>query len=180
LSETPQPVEFTEDRVPYRGIDDAIQDLVDLYGGELGEAGERRRGFTLPLRRGVAAGGAVECTVSWTVDDAGMSTVTLVCNRDVDAPKVQRVLMLVAGVAGAMLFMIWPFFPQRREFGTLAFLGGAIAIAVYFMSLKRTSGGVAWDFLQRLVRRQRDEADQASGVGRRASGDRNPGGEPEA
>ena len=162
MSDTPQPVEFTEDRVPYRGIDDAIQELVDLYGGELGDAGERRRGFTLPLRRGFGASGAVECTVSWTMDDAEMGTVTFVCNRDVDSPKAQRVLMLVAGVVGAMLFMIWPFFPQRREFGTLAFLGGAIAIAVYFLTLKRTSGGVAWDFLQRLVRRQREEVDTSS------------------
>lgn len=157
MSETSQqPVEFSEDRVPYRGLDDAVQELVELYGGELGEGGDRQRKFTLPLRRGIATGGAVECTISWTMDDARDGTVTLECDRDIDAPKAQRVLLLVAGLVGATLFMIWPFFPQRREFGTLAFLGGAIAIAVYFMSLKRTSGGVASDFLQRLVRRQRD------------------------
>ena len=150
------PVEFTEDRVPHEGMDETIAELVELYGGELGEAGERRRRFTLPLRRGISAGGAVECSISWTIDDAIDGTVTLVCDRDIDAPKTQRVLMLVAGVIGAMLFMIWPFFPQRREFGTLAFLGGAVAIAVYFLALKRTSGGVALDFLHRLVTRQRE------------------------
>ena len=157
MSETQQPVEFTEDRVPCRGIDAAIGEIVELYGGEVGEGGERRRQFRLPMRRGVGVSGAIECTISWTVDNADEATVTLVCDRDVDAPKVQRVLMLLAGVVGAVLFMIWPFFPQRREFGTLAFLGGAIAIAVYFLSLKRTSGGIAWDFLQRLVKRQREE-----------------------
>ena len=158
MTETSQPVSFSEDRVPFRGLDEAVQDLVELYGGELGDGADRSRKFTLPLRRGMATGGAVECTISWTMDDANEGTVKLVCDRDIDAPKAQRVLMLVAGVVGATLFMIWPFFPQRREFGTLAWLGGAIAIAVYFMSLKRTSGGVALDFLQRLVRRQRDEA----------------------
>ncbi len=149
------PVEFTEDRVPYRGIADAVEELVELYGGELGEGSDRSRKFTLPLRRGVAVSGAVECTVSWTIDDAVDGTVTLTCDRDIDAPKAQRVAMLVAGVIGAVLFMIWPFFPQRRELGTLAFMGGAIAIAVYLLSLKRTSGGIAWDFLRRLVERQR-------------------------
>jgi len=152
-----QPVEFTEDRVPYRGMEDAVEELVDLYGGKLvGEREERRRRFTLPLRRGVATAGSVECTISWTMDDAMAGTVTLVCDRDIDAPRAQRVAMLVAGVVGAVLFMIWPFFPQRREFGELAWIGGAIAIAVYFLSLRRTSGGVAWDFLQRLSRRQRE------------------------
>jgi hypothetical protein len=151
-----QPVEFTEDRVPYRGIAEAIEELVELYGGKLVEAGERVRRFTLPLRRGVAASGSVECTVSWTVDDAVDGTVTLTCDREIDAPKAQRVLMLVAGVVGAVLFMIWPFFPQRRELGTLAFMGGAIALAVYLLTLKRASGGIAWDFLRRLVERQRE------------------------
>jgi heme O synthase-like polyprenyltransferase len=151
----PAPLQLTEDRVPYRGIADAVEELVELFGGELGEGTDRSRKFTLPLRRGVAVSGAVECTVSWTVDDAVDGTVTLTCDRDIDAPKAQRVAMLVAGVIGAVLFMIWPFFPQRRELGTLAFMGGAIALAVYLLSLKRSSGGIAWDFLRRLVERQR-------------------------
>ena len=164
MSETPQAVEFTEDRVPFRGLDDAIGELVELYGGELGEGGDKRRQFRLPLRRGVVTSGAIECTISWTIDDPNEGTVTLVCDRDIDAPKFQRVMMLAAGVAGAMMFMIWPFFPQRRELGTLAWLGGAIALAVYFLSLKRTSGGLALDFLQRLVRRQRESAADVGGA----------------
>jgi hypothetical protein len=51
--------------------------------------------------------------------------------------------------------MLWPFYPAQREWGTLAWIGGAIALAVYFLTLRRTSGGIANDFLQRLARRQR-------------------------
>jgi hypothetical protein len=32
-----------------------------------------------------------------------------------------------------------------------------VAIAVYLMTLRRTSGGLAVDFLQRLASRQREE-----------------------
>jgi hypothetical protein len=145
-------VEFKEDRVPLSGIETSIEELVEMYGGELTASRENAREFMLPLRRGMATGGGVECTVSWAADE----TVTLLCNRDVDAPKAQRVLLLVAGVVGALLFMLWPFYPAEREMGTLAWLGGAIAIAVYLMTLRRTSGGIAADFLQRLAARQRE------------------------
>jgi hypothetical protein len=53
--------------------------------------------------------------------------------------------------------MLWPFFPGERAFGALAWLGGIIAIAVYLMTLRKTSGGIAYDFLQRLAARQRAE-----------------------
>jgi hypothetical protein len=158
MSEETRAVTLTEDRVPVEGIEETIEELVDLYGGELGEARERSRDFTLPLRRGVPTGGAIECNVSWAVTEHEEATVTMHCNRDIDAPKLQRVLLLLAGVIGSMLFMLWPFFPNQRQYGTLAWLGGAIAIAVYLMSLRKTSGGIAFDFLQRLARRQREQA----------------------
>ena len=150
-----QPVTFTEDQVPFAGIEETVEELVDLYGGEMIERAEQRRRFTLPLRRGVSTGGGVECTLSWQLDGEVDSTVTLTCDRNVDAPRAQRILLLAAGVAGALLFTIWPFFAHRREFGALAWIGGAIAIAVYFLTLRKTSGGIAYDFLQRLARRQR-------------------------
>ena len=144
------PVELTEDRIPRDGIEETIAELVDLYGGEIKDA----RDFVLPLRRGVATSGGVECTVSWAAEQ--QTTVTLVCNREVDAPKAQRVALLLAGVAGALLFTLWPFFAGKtNQLGTLAWVGGIIALAVYFLTLKRTSGGIASDFLQRLARRQR-------------------------
>lgn len=144
-------VQFTEDRVPLEGIEESLGELVELYGGDITASRENARDFTLPLRRGVATGGAVECTLSWATPE----TLTLVCNRDVDAPRAQRILFLVAGVVGAMLFMLWPFFPHEKGWGTLAWLGGVIAIAVYILTLRKTSGGIAYDFLQRLAARQR-------------------------
>jgi hypothetical protein len=150
-------VAFTEDRVPFDGIETTIDELVELYGGDMTASRDRARDFTLPLRRGVATGGAVECTVSWAPHDAKDATVQLTCNRDLDAPKAQRVLFLLAGVVGALLFMLWPFYPGEKEYGTLAWLGGTVAIAVYLMTLRKTSGGIAYDFLQRLAARQRAE-----------------------
>ncbi|MEA2166352.1 MAG: hypothetical protein QOK37_4479 [Thermoanaerobaculia bacterium] len=150
-----RPVELTEDRIPIEGIEETIDNLVELYGGELTASRDKVRQFTLPLRRGIVAAGGVECTVSWAPSEGGQSIVTLVCDRNVDAPKAQRVLLLVAGVLGSLLFMIWPFFPHSQELGTLAWIGGALAFAVYLMTLRKTSGGIAYDFLRRLARTQR-------------------------
>jgi hypothetical protein len=151
----PRPVELQEDRIPMAGIEETISNLIDLYGGELTASGANERRFTLPLRRGLAAAGGVECTVSWAPSQVGEAIVTLVCNRNVDAPKAQRVFLLVAGVVGSLLFMIWPFFLHSREMGTLAWIGGVVAFAVYLMTLRKTSGGIAHDFLRRLAREQR-------------------------
>jgi hypothetical protein len=160
MSETETPVRFTEDRIPLEGIEETFAELVDLYGGEVTGSRNGERDFTLPLRRGMATGGGVGCTISWVGD----GTVTLTCNRDIDAPKAQRVALLVAGIVGAVLFMLWPFFPNEKAYGTLAWLGGIIALAVYLMTLRKTSGGIAYDFLRRLAARQRaeNEADRES------------------
>jgi hypothetical protein len=155
-TDTGTPVRFTEDRIPLDGIEESFAELVDLYGGEVTASRLGERDFTLPLRRAMATGGAVECTIAWTADESG-GTVTLTCNRDIDAPKAQRVALLVAGIVGAVLFMLWPFFPHEKAYGTLAWLGGVIAFAVYLMTLRKTSGGIAYDFLQRLAGRQRAE-----------------------
>lgn len=156
MSETnSRPVEFTEDRIPRDGIEETVSGLVDLFGGEMMDSRENERRFTLPLRRGIAAAGGIECTVSWAAAEDGKAVVTLTCNRDVDAPKSQRVALLVAGVIGSFLFMIWPFFLHSKELGTLAWVGGVVALAVYLMTLRKTSGGIAYDFLQRLAREQR-------------------------
>jgi hypothetical protein len=152
MSDDSRPVSFAEERVPVAGIEEGIDEMVALYGGDMTSHGAAERVFTLPLRRGMATGGSVECRLSWSAD----GELTMTCDREVDAPKFQRVFLLVAGVVGALLFTIWPFFPQRREFGALAWIGGAVAIAVYLITLRKTSGGIALDFLQRLVRRQRE------------------------
>lgn len=152
-------VEFTEDRIPSAGIETTVDELVELYGGEMKSSGARERRFVLPFRRGVAVSGGVECTLSWSIADDDEATVTMRTDRDVDAPKAQRVALLLAGVIGALCFMMWPFFGKHAStpLGTLAWVGGFVALAVYFITLKRTSGGIAYDFLQRLARRQRVE-----------------------
>lgn len=147
--------EFVEDRIPTEGLEETIEELIELYGGKLRESRAHEREFTLPLRRGLATSGAVECTIIWAADAAGEATVTLRCDRDVDAPKAQRVALLIVGVIGSLLFMFWPFALHGTEYGTLAWIGGLVALAVYFLTLKKTSGGLAYDFLQRLARRQR-------------------------
>src|SRR6266545_2570051 len=148
------PVELTEDGIPREGIEETISELVEMYGGEMKEERANGRDFVLPLRRGLATAGGVECTLSWAVQEE--TTVTLVCNREVDAPKAQRVALLLAGVGGALLFTLWPFFAgAQKQLGALAWIGGIVALAVYFMTLRRTSGGIAYDFLQRLAQRQR-------------------------
>jgi hypothetical protein len=154
------PTTFTEEGIPTESIEQAIDELVELYGGTMKASRATERDFTLPLRRGVATAGAVECTLSWTADPGADATVTLSCNREIDAPKAQRVAMLSVGVIGALLFMIWPFFPHTREMGTLAWIGGLAAIAVYLLTLKRTSGGIAYDFLRRLAIRQREASSE--------------------
>lgn len=146
-----KPVELTEDEVPLQEIEESVEELVDLYGGEVTARRDNARDFTLPLRRGIASSGAVECTVSWASD----GVVTLVSNRNIDAPKFQRVLLLLAGVMGSILFMLWPFYPHERVYGSLAWLGGIMAFAVYLMTLRKTSGGLVYDFLARLTARQR-------------------------
>jgi len=156
MTET-RPAEFTEDGVPAEGIEETISELVELYGGDMKEEQEREHRFVLPLRRGIATAGGVECTLSWQDE-----TVKLVCNRDIDAPKWQRFALLFAGAVSALMFTMWPFFAHLgRELGTLAVFCGLIAIAVYFMTLKRTSGGVAYDFLRRLAARQREREAQS-------------------
>lgn len=159
MSETA--VQFTEDRVPLDGIEATVGELVELYGGEVKASRLHERDVVLPLRRGVATAGAVECTVAWS-ESADGGLVTLTVQRDVDAPKGQRVLLLVAGVVGSLMFMLWPFYPHEKQFGTLAFLGGAVAFAVYLMTLRKTSGGVAYDFLRRVADRQRVMHDSAT------------------
>jgi hypothetical protein len=151
----PKPVELTEDRVPIEGIEEGIEELVELYGGQISGEREHARDFILPLRRGFAGAGGVECTVSWSPQGDGQATITLTTNRHVDAPKAQRVFLLLAGAIGSVLFMLWPFFQHQREYGALAWLGGLVAIAVYLLTLRKTSGGMAADFLRRLAGRQR-------------------------
>lgn len=147
-------VELVEDNVPLEDIEQTVADLIELYGGEIRSSEAQGIDFTLPNRRGVAASGGVECRLSWSAVDATHGTVTMAAERDAGAPKIQQILLLLVGTLGALLWLLWPFFP---ELGTLSWIGAAVAFAAYFLTLKRTRGGLASDFLQRLVKAQRSE-----------------------
>jgi beta-glucuronidase len=94
----PKAVELTEDRVPFAGIETSIDELVEMYGGDVTAQRERARDFILPLRRG-GGGAGIECTVSWAPSDERDAVVTLLCNRNVDAPRGQRVFLLVGSAS---------------------------------------------------------------------------------
>ncbi|HXI14498.1 MAG TPA: hypothetical protein VNM92_17915 [Thermoanaerobaculia bacterium] len=151
MTEEPN-LEFVEDQVPLAGIEVSGAEIVELVGGTIESVTSSGIRFTLPERRG-ASGAAIECLLSWSDDDGG--TVRLKAEREVAAPKLQRLILLGTGALGAFLWLLWPFFPHL---GALAWMGGAIAIATYFVSLRRTPVGAAADLLQRLVSRQRELA----------------------
>jgi hypothetical protein len=147
-------IEVIEDGVPLDNIHEAATELIELFGGEVrNREGESLR-FVLPSRRGVAAAGGVDCTMSWRRDDDGHGTVRVVADASIEPPKFQRVALLLVGVSGALLWTLWPFFPNM---GPLAWIGGAVAFATYFLTARTTTSGIASDLLQRLARRQRAE-----------------------
>ena len=60
-STSPKRIEYVEDRVPLDGIEDTVQAIVEIHGGEtLAPRGDSMR-FTLPVRQGVAASGSIVC-----------------------------------------------------------------------------------------------------------------------
>ena len=146
-------VELREENVPLEEIAETAEDLIELYGGEVDGRDGNGLAFTLPARRGVAAAGDVACTLRWT--DAAGGTIILTADRNVAPPKFQRLLLLIVGVSGAMLWMLWPFFPNM---GALAWIGGAVAFATWFITARTTTAGTASDLLQRLARAQREGA----------------------
>ncbi|HEY5610952.1 MAG TPA: hypothetical protein VIL97_07085 [Thermoanaerobaculia bacterium] len=143
-------IRFTEDAIPLEDIGETAAELVDLYGGSIDASSESEIRFTLPVRRGIGASGSIACEFSWSEE----GIVTMVADAESSAAKAPRLILLVIGTAGAIPWLLWPFFP---DMGPAAVIGGLIAFAVYFMTLRRTGGGVAYDMLQRLARAQREK-----------------------
>lgn len=150
-------IELVEDRIPLEGIGETAAELVELYGGTVESETESRMTFLLPQRRSVNASGAITCSISWETGMTGEGTVTLTADRESTTPPASHVAILVAGVFGAFLWTLWPFFPNL---GAAAWVGAALAFASYFLTLRRTRPGIASDFLQRLAREQREGASQ--------------------
>jgi len=144
-----------ESGVPLRDIADTLEDLVELYGGEIvGREPDEVR-FSVPLRRGVAAAGSIDCQVGWRYDEGESGTVFLESEDAVRASRPARLGLLLVGVVGALLWILWPFFPNM---GAVSWIGGAVAFATYFLTSRKTGGGVCADLLGRLAETQKDLA----------------------
>jgi len=137
------------------GIEQTVSDVLELYGGEIESRLANEVRFTLPVRRAVASAGQVGCSLRWEATELGEGRITASAERDIAPPKAQRIALLIVGVIGALLWTVWPFFPNL---GPLAWLGGTIAFATYFMTLRSTSAGVLSDLVQRIARTQRENA----------------------
>jgi hypothetical protein len=151
-------VRFLEGRIPLEGIEETAEAVIELYGGRVSDRRADGVTFVLPQRRGVAAAGGVECRLDWEPDPDGVEgegLVTLEAGKEITAPKIQTVLLLLVGSLGGLLFLLWPFFP---DLGPILWVGGVLAIATFLLTLRISPGGVAADLLQRLARAQRERA----------------------
>ena len=144
--------ELAEDGVPLDGIRETSEEVIDLLGGTVDSSDESEIRFRLPERRGMTAAGTVACSLAWTNEDGG--TIRLRAEKAMAPPKASRLILLATGVVGAFLWLLWPFFPNL---GAAAWIGGAVAIATYFVTLRRTPLGTAADLVQRIASRQRDQ-----------------------
>ena len=143
------PSTFTEERVPLEGIDETIALVASGSGGHLVSSTSGMATVMLPLKRGAAGLGMMQCQVSWP---AGATDGPVSVTAEQEGPTAKmRVVILVIGVIGATAYMWWPFFPNL---GPIAWIGAVVAFGAYFMTLKRTPGGIASEFLERLAGEQ--------------------------
>jgi len=144
--------EVVESNVPLDGLRETVEELIELYGGRWEGERDGAMLFSLPSRRGVGAGDQIGCelTSEMSDDEGGIVRLRSYIRSD-KSPA--RIVLLLTGVLGAMLWLIWPFFP---DMGPVAVVGGIIAFAAYFLSLRRSPAGLMYDFLQRLARTQRN------------------------
>ena len=75
----------------------------------------------------------------------------------VPGPGLQHVLLLVAGIVGSFVAMLWPFFPSLTP---AAGVGAIIAFTAYLLTLRRSGANVVQDLFNQLVAGQleRDKA----------------------
>jgi len=146
---------LVEGEVPLAGITGSAAELVEMFGGGITEEVGSEIRFNLPVRRGVPSSGIFNCLLQWAGNEANSGSGELRLTADHRALEggARNLAVLIAGALGASVWILWPFFPNL---GPLAWVGGLIAFCAYFLTLRRTSGGIAHDFMQRLVGRQRE------------------------
>lgn len=155
----PNRIELEEGRVPLEGIRETALDLIELFGGSVSSQSDQQIVFLLPARRGLAVAGDIDCRMFWSNDSEDEGTVHLSTSREAARPRASHIAILVAGVLGAILWTLWPFFPSL---GAASWVGAAIAFAAFFLTSKRTSEGIAADLLGRVARAQRERAEPSS------------------
>lgn len=151
-SGSPSRIEYVEDRVPLDGIEDTVQAMVEIHGGEtLAPRGDSIR-FTLPVRQGIAASGSIEGEIRWHDSGPEGGVLTIVASDEVVQHPVSHTFILIAGVVGSFLFILWPFYPAL---GPASWVGGALAFAAYFLTLRRSKGGIVARLLGTIADQQR-------------------------
>lgn len=146
-------IRYSEDDVPLDGLEQTAAEVVETYGGRITSSDRGRMAFNLPRRRGAESAGFVSCVLEWP--DAGdRGVVQLTADREIDASRPQRIALLIAGTIGALLFTVWPFFPEVM--GNVAGVGLVVAVAVYLLTLRQTPHSLVSDLLQQIVRAQDD------------------------
>ena len=149
---TRPPVEYVEDRVPLEGIEERAGDIITTLGGTIDSSHDRRIDFTLPLRQGVAASGALHGTLLWEAGSEDEGIVTIRADDEVEEKSASRIALLVAGTFGALLWILWPFFPAL---GPASWVGAALAFAAWFLAVRRSRGGIIMNLLRTIVEAQR-------------------------
>lgn len=155
VSDRDSPYEVVESNIPLEGLLETVEELVELYGGHWEGERDHVLLFSLPSRRGVGAGDQIACELSSEVSDGEGGMVRLRSEIRPDKSPA-RVALLLTGVLGAILWLVWPFFPNL---GPAAVIGGIIAFAAYFLSLRRSPAGLMYDFVQRLAQVQRNRGE---------------------
>lgn len=133
----------------------AIAAAADAWGAEWlpeGHQGAERGGrLALPVLAGLRRGVAHVRVDTWRQGDATRVTATELERRD--GLQVAAVIVLLFSAAGALLTVVWPFFPSLlpvAPFGALMALGG------WFLVVSRLQSSGPEEFLE-LVRKVAEE-----------------------
>lgn len=148
-------VTFAEHDVPLEGIEETVDEVIELYGGRITETAPGRITFALPSRRAVRGTTDFECTALWSGSERGR--VELSADREFVPSKARAIVLLGLGACGAILAMMWPFFPQMAN---LSGVGAILAVAVFLLTLRVKPGGIVAELLQRIAESQRELYDR--------------------
>lgn len=147
-----QGVRYREHRVPLEGIEETVEAVIELYGGEVRERDPARVLFVLFPEH---ESGGIDCAISWSGDPeggAGEGIIAFEAGPELAPRKLQKFLLLLIGSAAGILALMWPFFP---DLGPILIVSAIVAIATFLLTLRMTPGGIGGEIVQRIARTQR-------------------------